>query len=152
MKAITLIQPWSYAVAHLGKPVENRTWCPPRQVVGQRIAIHAGKKLDEDACVTVALRLMGQPQDLPDTFVHGAVEAVATLAGFVVVENGHARAFGRADVRLMNSAWWVGPVGWHLTDVVALPKPVPCRGAQGLWTLTDDVEADVREQMARVHG
>jgi hypothetical protein len=22
---------------------------------------------------------------------------------------------------------------WHLSDVIPLPEPVPCKGAQGLW-------------------
>jgi hypothetical protein len=30
-----------------------------------------------------------------------------------------------------------------------LAKPVPCRGAQGLWTLKPEIEALVNEQIAR---
>jgi len=41
--------------------------------------------------------------------------------------------------------WFVGPFGWVLSDVVVLPAPVPCRGAQGLW----EVPADVREAALR---
>lgn len=40
-----------------------------------------------------------------------------------------------------------GPIGWVLADVIALPEPVPCRGAQGLWTLPDDVERRVMAQV-----
>ena len=49
MKALTVIQPWAWAIAHAGKRVENRTWGPPRDVIGQRIAIHAGRRLDDRA-------------------------------------------------------------------------------------------------------
>jgi hypothetical protein len=42
--------------------------------------------------------------------------------------------------------WFTGPYGWTLDDVVALPAPVPCRGAQGLWPVPDDVAALVIEQ------
>ena len=32
-------------------------------------------------------------------------------------------------------------------DVARLAEPVPCRGAQGLWTLPEDVEAKVMGQV-----
>lgn len=48
MKALTLHQPWATCIAHHGKRVENRTWAPPQSIVGQRIAIHAGMKLDRE--------------------------------------------------------------------------------------------------------
>jgi hypothetical protein len=49
MKALTLWQPWSWAIAHAGKRIENRTWRPLGCVINQQIAIHAGKQLDLDA-------------------------------------------------------------------------------------------------------
>lgn len=50
MHALTIIQPWAWAVAHAGKDVENRTWAPPAALIGQDIAIHAGKApVDEEA-------------------------------------------------------------------------------------------------------
>jgi hypothetical protein len=33
MRAITLKQPWAYAVCHLGKRVENRAWKPAEKVL-----------------------------------------------------------------------------------------------------------------------
>jgi len=44
MYAITLQQPWAWAVFHAGKDVENRTWKIP---LG-RILIHAGRAIDQD--------------------------------------------------------------------------------------------------------
>jgi hypothetical protein len=46
--------------------------------------------------------------------------------------------------------WWAGPCGWVLTNVVALPCPVPCRGYQKLWCLPPDVEAEVLRQIEEV--
>lgn len=45
--------------------------------------------------------------------------------------------------------WFCGPVGWYLRDVVAI-KPVPCKGAQGLWSLPPEVLADVRRRWREV--
>lgn len=47
MRALTLIQPWASLVAEGRKTVETRSW--PTSVRG-RIAIHAGKKVDKNAC------------------------------------------------------------------------------------------------------
>lgn len=43
MKALTIKAPWAQAIAHGTKRIENRTWKPHADVIGQRIAIHCGK-------------------------------------------------------------------------------------------------------------
>ncbi|CAB4191487.1 hypothetical protein UFOVP1229_36 [uncultured Caudovirales phage] len=43
MKALTLRHPWAFSIAHWGKRIENRSWKPWKEVVGQRIAIHGGE-------------------------------------------------------------------------------------------------------------
>lgn len=42
--ALTEQQPWGWAIAHAGKRVENRTWAPPRAVIGKTIAVHGGRR------------------------------------------------------------------------------------------------------------
>ena len=54
-------------------------------------------------------------------------------------------AFGGA-VTESESPWFGGPVGWVLSDIIVLPEPVPCRGAQGLWDIPDDVLEKMRAQ------
>lgn len=49
MKAISLWQPWASLIACGAKPFETRHWAPPRELIGQTIAIHAAKKIDRDA-------------------------------------------------------------------------------------------------------
>jgi len=185
VKALTLWQPWSWAIAHAGKRVENRTWAPPASVIGQRVAIHAGLKLDDEAVERLArdpkvlakraFRMRGRDRVTalsvynletrffgePIPLVFGAVESVATIAGYVDddgeatwrkrdgtlvtgVSSDHLRCH---DARL--SKWYMGPVGWVLDDVVALSKPVPCKGFQGLWNLPADVESAVLAQVPR---
>ena len=43
--AITLHQPWATLIALGIKSVETRSWPAPARLVGQRIAVHAGKRL-----------------------------------------------------------------------------------------------------------
>lgn len=45
MKAISLWQPWASLIACGAKPFETRHWAPPPELIGQRIAIHAAKKI-----------------------------------------------------------------------------------------------------------
>jgi len=49
MKAISLWQPWASLIAVGVKPYETRDWAPPAALIGQRIAIHAAKKVDPHA-------------------------------------------------------------------------------------------------------
>jgi hypothetical protein len=48
MKALTLTEPWASAVAAGFKRIETRSWRAPHFVVGQRIAIHAAKRMTDD--------------------------------------------------------------------------------------------------------
>jgi len=42
--------------------------------------------------------------------------------------------------------------GWQLANIIALPTPVPCKGAQGLWPLPPDVLGQVRRQIEIANG
>lgn len=44
--AITLWQPWAWAISDYTKRIENRTWAPPNWRKGQTMAIHAGATID----------------------------------------------------------------------------------------------------------
>lgn len=115
MKALTIRQPWAWAICHAGKRIENRAWLTSpsllavaRRLVGQRFAIHAaagvGKRDDfDDAAEHVIARCRGiDVAALPPVFQRigarwaldaetprGAVVAVATLDAVVrTLDNG----------------------------------------------------------------
>ncbi len=144
MWALTLHQPWAWAIAHADKDVENRTWQPIRGVVGTPIAIHAGKEVDEEAYAAFKKGLYGPQAAAVDDWpmALGGVVAVATVDRVETLGPGPA-PFSR---------WYAGPYGWVLRDVVPLLAPVPCRGMQMLWHLPPDVEAAVRGQLEVQHG
>ena len=60
MKAISLWQPWASLIACGAKPFETRHWAPPRDLIGQTIAIHAAKKVDKDAAAMATDLMYGQ--------------------------------------------------------------------------------------------
>ena len=60
MKAISLWQPWASLIACGAKPFETRHWAPPRELIGQTIAIHAAKKVDKGAAEMATDIMYGQ--------------------------------------------------------------------------------------------
>lgn len=127
MKALTLHRPWAWAIAGAGKDIENRTWRPPAAIIGQRIAIHAGRKLDRAGAYAIQ-HALGRRVTVD--------ESVAMLREGIVATAVVDRFALRHD-----SPWFNGPVGWVLRDVIALPQAIPCKGFQGLWNVPDDVLA-----------
>lgn len=145
MLALTLWQPWATIVAAGHKLIENRRWAPPSTLIGQRFAIHAGQVYDREAVQWINDRLLaGRPGEedyvcpVKPVAPAGAVVGVATLEGFT---------YSAADLRPELAKWFIGPVGWILRDVVSI-DPVPCRGAQKLWTMPEAIAREVTRRAA----
>lgn len=148
MRALTIWQPYASLIVTGIKCVENRTWVPYLQT-GTRIAIHAGSKRDLESwehCVDMRRDLAPKGRwnpietPWPITFKgcpYSAIVGVATLD--------EVRRTPRGD-----DPWWVGPVGWYLRDPLPIDEPIPCKGAQGLWTVPADVEAQIQAALRRV--
>jgi hypothetical protein len=136
MNAITVWQPWAWAIAHAGKDVENRMWPPPASVIARPLAIHAGLRVDASA--VLHLRECGFDIDAQH-FWRGAVIAVAILGGAIgPYSDGAARGWHE------RGCW-----GWRLVNVRTLREPVRCRGNQGVWQLPPNIEAAVLAKLER---
>ena len=136
LHALTEQGPWGELIAS-GKDVENRTWPPPKGRVGGLLASHQGQAYDASGAQSVR-EVLGLEVPSKDTFRRGVVVAVTRLA---------------AVVRDSTSSWAAeGQYHWCLEGTVALPLPVPCKGAQGLWALPPQVFAQVRAQLLGGEG
>lgn len=138
LKALTVWQPWAWAIAEGFKKVENRDWKPYPKVLapGERIAIHAAlRALDREALKSVRHALYQSrgradgalPWEVPvedSAYTYGGIVAVAKFSHLVTL---------RRDLAVDQQPWFVGQYGWVLEDVKKLPKPVQVRGAQGIW-------------------
>lgn len=147
LDAITLAQPWPrmMLLPEAPKRIENRSWAPPRRLIGKHIALHGGRgpkgKADQarlrDELDEINLQIWGEDADpeewederVLDWCVSG-IYAVARLTDVVQ----------RSD-----DPWFFGPYGWVLGDFVAI-EPVPCKGKQGLWAVEGEVLDQVRER------
>lgn len=154
--ALTLRHPWPFAVCYMGKDIENRTWPPGRRLrLGDWFFIHGGKAptarddVEDMLCTSrELLRRFGPPPGMTDVTGHDIIRC----SGLVAVAE-----FGGA-VRRSDSPWFDPPneadgissppgYGWRLQRVIVLPKPVPCRGAQGLWVVPPDLLSVAMEQV-----
>lgn len=161
MRALTVTNPWAGLIAAGIKLVENR----PRSMIksedfGKPFAIHASREIDEsvyDSIHRVAPEI-GRG-DIHKTFapawgrlsrITSAVIAVATLRDAMYIGGNSPETTVKVLDRLGISEqlrFTFGPTVYVLSDVVALPTPVPCKGSLGFWTLPADVDAKVREQI-----
>ncbi len=143
-RALTVAQPFAWALVEGHKTVENRSWQLQDQYVGLPIALHAGQKLSLDACEDLRVPPKG-PLDLPDTFARGAIVGVVVFGAQSYKDE--AAGWPRGDPRRKNP-WWSGPWGWEVTEHISFGDDViPCSGQLGLWRLPDDVREAVEKRV-----
>jgi hypothetical protein len=149
MKAITIIQPWATLAAIGEKGFETRSWPTKRR---GDIAIHAGKKVDREACevpeIKAALSRHGYTADNLPT---GAVVAIAHLLECwkwdskdrvllrhkpIIEYETVGKVENSLEISEKEKAFgWFGHgrYAWQLDNVRMLPDPKPAKGQQGLW-------------------
>jgi hypothetical protein len=126
MKALSVQQPWAWAIIHAGKDIENRTWRTQYRGV---IAIHAAYRKRAGAQLPQGVRKPG-----PDELVLGAVIGTAEI---VAVVDHH------------GSKWFEGPFGFVLANPKALAKPLSCKGSLGLWEVPPNLLRALRKQIGK---
>lgn len=135
MKALTVRQPWAWAIAKGYKTIENRSRATSHR---GPLAIHAGRRWDEPKelwlrnAVSIA-RNLGFPlpnylaDDMPyaDT---GLIIAVVDVVDVCTASRG-------GPVLKCDCGPWAnaGETHWKLADAYLLPDPVSAKGRLGLW-------------------
>jgi hypothetical protein len=142
MRALTLWAPWGTAMALGVKTIETRSW---KTNYRGPVLIHQSKKPLCDCLAGVPWRdrnwmladLKGAPIPL------GAVVAVGTLVACIPTEqltpSFAARHWGDYSP---------GRFAWSFDDLRALPEPIYCPGAQGLWEVPEDLANHVAMLLA----
>src|SRR5580693_2266204 len=80
MKALSIQQPWAWAILYLGKRIENRTWSSDFR---GPIYIHAGLKIDHDGLESLRLDIESLPKIWRPQAFSGALLATATIVACV---------------------------------------------------------------------
>lgn len=147
MRALSLWQPWASAIAGGAKAIETRGWSTPYR---GPIAIHAAKawsRYQRDAAMRLASEIEGLAGlggtgmlatllwvQEPENWPRGCVVAVAELVACVSTED---LAPGLTTLEGQMGNYAAGRFGWVLRDVARLERPLPLRGRQGLWGLSE---------------
>lgn len=125
MKALTVKQPWAWAIVSGRKDVENRS---RRTNHRGELLIHAGLNFDGHGMSRIG-QICGRVW--PDPGADGERFTFGAIIGSVTVTNSITDSW---------SAWAVpGYHHWLLRDAVVFPEPIACRGMLGLWTVPDEV-------------
>lgn len=153
IRGLTIRQPWAYAIAHAEKTIENRGW-----TTGYRglIAIHAAASAGPRDQWEYAADMVADLANIPyrdverGMQVRSAIVAVAYLSGVCSTSYGLPHRMGLA----CDCGPWAMPRQRHLKliGVTALARPVPCKGALGLWRLPPHVAAAVQKQTRAVRS
>ena len=135
MLALTIHQPFAYQILledghEQAKRVENRTWFPPRWMIGRRIVIHAG----------LGRQRLNYGDDVRWPLKFGAALGTIRIAGALRKQPTGSPATGWDNDELPHGYEWLathrhaeGPVCWVLEGPELWPRAVECAGAQGLW-------------------
>lgn len=110
MRALSIRQPWAWAIIHGGKDIENRTWATKFR---GRFLVHASNVFDRDGFLFMFLNLNCLHIDsLPLYFEQGGIIGSIELIDCI---------------QKSDSIWFNGPYGF----VLARPEPIKfkqCRG------------------------
>lgn len=163
--AITLYEPYAFAIGNHLKQFETRSWAAPKHAIGRPIAIHAAKNVDmigwlaNEARYAAKLRLEVDAEMLgyrpmlyhilsatnltPAEFVASSIfhpgcvvalgvlqECIPMTPEFIAAQSPQEIAFGD---------WQVGRYAWRINSISRI-KPIPTRGAQGVWNWNSDKE------------
>ena len=150
--ALTLWPEWICKFTLFDADVENRKWAPPRELIGQRIALHSGAHIGGRKGATAMVEGIqafgGQAEEAGwaptgvgpgwiefeklDRTVRLELDKIATRAitctGLLVDVTSPSRP-------RPGDGWYVGTYGWRFREIERLPTPIACSGAQGLWRI-----------------
>lgn len=128
MKALSVKYPWSSAILHAGKDVENRGW---ETRFRGRVLIHTGKQPDN--------QVLNHPRWSNWLLRKGALAPnwpMGAIAGTVEVYD--CQPGDMCQLEWANGSEWA----WLLREPRIFREPVPYRGALGLFDVPDDVVAE----------
>jgi hypothetical protein len=117
--AISIKQPWAWAILNLGKDVENRTWDLPCKFRGATVLLHTGKSLDRAGYRWLVEQGFALPHDV-ELPVGGIVGALTFKR--------HIIPGPRSPWAEPGMHWWPIASAWPL-------EYFPCKGSLGFFTV-----------------
>ena len=138
--ALSVRQPWAYAIAAGWKDIENRDWrqSNPGLKFRDAVAIHAstGMTQDEYWGATSTFRHCGFTCPPPHELVRGAIIGTAEIVDIV---------------KDSDSPWFFGRIGLVIANARLLDEPIPCSGALGFfeWKRSGEIAKPAKWMLAK---
>lgn len=154
-RALSIRQPWAWAILRAGKRIENRDWKGHGGNSGRDKGFR-GEFYIHASMAPTPRRMRDEIEDFIDfvlqrriSLPRGAVEDKLTPRGLLDEQGGIVGIARVVDIRPNGDAptdpWAIaGCLGIVLADVRPVPF-VPCKGALGWWKVPADVLAKLRE-------
>lgn len=148
MKALSCTQPWAQLVVEGWKTFETRSWD-----TGHRgpIAIHASKGFPAWAKdllnASVFKDALKRP---PAALACGAIIGVVSIKATLPVSN--ALRWEPSETELAFGDWSEGRYIWELENPILLLRPIPAKGALRLWTLPEDIQGQLNQQLEALNA
>lgn len=151
-RALSIRQPWAWAILHSGKDVENRQWSnyarnlrPQGLVGGDEVYIHASKRPG-------ATQWRRDVEEFVEFCTERRIVLPSAFDDWSVAYGGIVGAARIVDIRPNGDApsnpWAIaGCLGLVLADVRPVPF-VACKGALGFWRVPADVLAKLEGRAA----
>lgn len=143
MKAISIWQPFAGLIVKGYKVFETRTWAAPKSLIGQRIGIASTKTIKPEQKAHFAdeefqrhYSRLNLPQSILDLH-HGFMLGTVVLDSVELMTE---EFMEEVSAEEQSYGWWSeGYYAWRLRDPVEFERPIPVRGAQGIyeWVQTD---------------
>lgn len=134
MKAITIRQPWAWAIMNAGKDIENRSW---KTNFRGRVAIHASASMTreeyEEGCKSIRGRIQKIKIPAYEDMVRGAI--LGTVEIIDCVDDS-------------DSTWFGGEYGFVLSRPKKLPEPIRCKGALMLWNVPRNITSRINRSLS----
>ncbi|AXH76813.1 MAG: ASC-1-like protein [Caudoviricetes sp.] len=134
--ALTIRQPWAWAIFEAGKNIENRTWSTGHRA---KLWIHTSKQL-----ILNGYSMKAEENRQAIAMIYGISEKVwaessneiAKATGAII---GSVDLVGiKAIHRHPENPWHMdGQYGWELENPVLLDRPIFCKGQLGLWDCSE---------------
>ena len=145
MKAISLWQPWASLWVSGRKIHETRHWSTNHR---GPLAVHATKHFEKTVGVHLEEILIDEfgghwAMDLPTGAIVGVIDLVDCQRADLIYPNG-----SKADDYWCGD-FGIGRFGWRGENFKTLAKPIPYKGAQGMFSVPDEL---VQAQLGKGGG
>lgn len=134
MKAISIRQPWAWAILNAGKDIENRTF---RTKMNGTVAVHSSQTMSrpyyEESVAEIKKRAPRVKVPPYEAMSQGAIIGLVDIIG--------------CEAKTKSKWHNRGYYGFVLANPRVLRRPIPCRGWLNFWEVPENIVRRISRQL-----